>query len=207
MGLFRTSHSRGLEVRSKGDVSECSSSELANATMNLTLQGSQSSDVPADSWRLQHWQLLSQKERENKQQAPWCHFYRHFSDSNYVFIQGTQSKRFRANGFLAVGRGCSFQIHYSIDEHNAKVSSIKGWLITTCLLPITPITLEVMGPMIVQHGANKIINIHCLMFSDRNTEKAEVPWNKHHSWIKWAQSQTLSSRGHCRGLHYVNYVY
>lgn len=55
MGLFRTSHSRGLEVRSKGDVSECSSSELANATMNLTLQGSQSSDVPADSWRLQHW--------------------------------------------------------------------------------------------------------------------------------------------------------
>lgn len=59
-------------------------------------------------------------------------------------------------GFLAVGRGCSFHIHYSIDKHNAKAHEEHktGWLITTCLLPITPITLEATGPMNVQHGAN-----------------------------------------------------
>lgn len=47
--------------------------------------------------------------RENKQQAPWCHFYSHFCDSSHTFLYMALSKQFRANVFLAVGRGCSFQ--------------------------------------------------------------------------------------------------
>lgn len=50
------------------------------------------------------------RERENKQRAPWCHFYSRFPDCSHVFIRGTQSKQFRAHVFLAVGRRCSFQI-------------------------------------------------------------------------------------------------
>lgn len=112
-------------------------------------------DYSAGSWAAKMCSRRSprQRERENKQWAPWCHFYSHFSDSSHAFIRGTWSKQFRGNGFfLAVGRGCSSQIRYSIDKHNATANKEHktGWLITTCLLPMTPITLEAMRPMHVQ---------------------------------------------------------
>lgn len=102
---------------------------------------------------------------------------------------------------------------FSTDKHNAKANKEQktGWLITTCLLPITLTTLEVTGPINVQPSANKKVHIHsATVFSERNAETSKVPLNKHHSLEKWAQpykSQISSSKGHCHCVFNINYAY
>ena len=58
------------------------------------------------------------------------------------------------------------------DKQNAKVNKEHktGWIITTCLLPITPVTLEAMGPMNVQRGANKRNKYSLTELSERGIE-------------------------------------
>lgn len=99
---------------------------------------------------------------------------------------------------------------FSTDKHNAKANKEQktGWLITTCLLPITPTTLEVTGPINVEPGANKKVHIHfATVFSERNTKTSTVPLNTLEKWAQPYKSQTSSSKGYCHCIFNINYAY
>lgn len=141
-GSQETNASRGLEVGSKGDVSESSGLERANAIVNLSLRGSQSSnflltarDYSPPSWaeKTCSWRSPRQKGRENKQRAPWRPSYSHFSDSSHISPHSTSSK-YRASGFLAVGRGCSFQICTNTMQRRMESINQNGSLLPVIFL-------------------------------------------------------------------------
>jgi len=153
-----------------------------------------------------------QRERENKQWAPWCHFYSHYSDSSHAFYMALRVNNLEQI-FFGCGKGCSFQLCYSIDKHNAKANKghKTGRLITTCLPPITPITLEATGPMNSQHSANKKLNINCpnSLFQEKyrniQSTRGEITLMDKIGWTPQITDSTVM--GHCRRPHYVKYVY
>lgn len=187
-GSQETNASRGLEVGSKGDVSESSGLERANAIVNLSLRGSQSSnflltarDYSPPSWaeKTCSWRSPRQKGRENKQRAPWRPSYSHFSDSSHISPHSTSSK-YRASGFLAVGRGCSSQICTNTMQRRMESINQNGSLSSSWYAYYYSCS---NGSNKWQHGANNK-RICCPTFSKSSAEIPELPWDKWHLWIK-----------------------
>lgn len=148
-----------------------------------------------------------QGEKENKQWAPWCYFYSHFCDSSHAFIWHSVNNSEQMFFWL-----WEEDALFSTNKHNAKANKEQktGWLITTCVLPITLITLEVTRPINGQHSAKTKIHIHsATVFSERNIETSNVPLNKHHSLGKWVQpyKSQVSSKRYCHHIFNSNFTY